>query len=113
MKTYAWAPSTVGYGGHDPLLEANVQVLVDQILEQNGFTRAAEGPDLLFSVGYETRTGYSHESFLIGMLTLNVYRAEQKELIWRGTASGTIHTDAASGDLNRVVESMLSTFPPK
>jgi len=44
---------------------------------------------------------------------LNIYKSEQKELIWQGTASGSIRTDAASGDLKRVVQSILSKFPPK
>jgi hypothetical protein len=36
-----------------------------------------------------------------------------KELVWRGTALGTIYTDAASGDLKHAVEGILSNFPPK
>jgi hypothetical protein len=47
------------------------------------------------------------------MLTLKIYQRESKEIIWRGTAPGTINTDAASGDLKSAVQSVLSKFPPK
>jgi hypothetical protein len=37
---------------------------------------------------------------------------ENKELVWQGTAFGTINTDAASGDLKQAVQGILSNFPP-
>ena len=40
LKTYMWAPSSIGYGGRDPLLESNVQFLSDQILGPKGFMGA-------------------------------------------------------------------------
>jgi hypothetical protein len=114
LKSYAWLPSSVTYGssaGPDSLLEANVKVLADQFLGQKGFTKVAEKPDLLISMNYEPESSYG-----LQMLTLNIYKSEQKELIWRGTASeriGSISTDAASGDLRRAVQGILSKFPPK
>ncbi len=38
---------------------------------------------------------------------------QRMEVIWRGTATGTIKTDAASGNLKKVVEEILSNFPPR
>jgi hypothetical protein len=114
LKNYAWAPSSVPYGssvGPDSLVEANVKVLADQFLGQKGFTEVAEKPDLLISMNYEPESGYG-----LRTLTLNIYKSEQKELIWRGTASesiGRISTDAASGDLRRAVQGILSKFPPR
>jgi hypothetical protein len=114
LKSYAWAPSSVSYGsytGPDPVLEANVKVLADQILRQKGFTKVAERPDLVISMSYEAESSYA-----IRTLTLNIYGSERKELIWRGTASeiiGSISTDAASGDLRRAVQGILAKFPPK
>jgi hypothetical protein len=36
-----------------------------------------------------------------------------KELIWQGTAAGTINADAASPDLAEAVKKILMNFPPK
>jgi hypothetical protein len=46
------------------------------------------------------------------MLGLNVYRADRQTLIWRGAASGSISTDAASSDLRNAVQGILAAFPP-
>ena len=117
LKTYTWAPSSVTYGGRDSLLETNVQVLADQLLGQKGFTKVREKPDLLISIHYESEIGYySEHDYKVRSLTLNMYNPETKELIWRGTASpriGSINTDATFGDLKRVVQDILSHFPPK
>ena len=113
LKSYTWGPSSVIYGGQDPLLETNVRVLADQLLGQKGFTKVPEKPDLLIAINYESDIGYSQYGYQLRMLTLNIYRPDQKELVWRGTASGTIHTDAASGDLKQAVQGILANFPPK
>ena len=117
LKTYMWAPSSVGPGDRDPLLERNVQVLSDQLLGQKGFSKVQEKPDLLISIYYESDTAYySNRDYKIQLLTLNIYNAEKGELIWRGTASpriGSINTDASFGDLKGVVKDILSHFPPQ
>jgi len=60
------------------------------------------------SVGYEF-SSYRNE---LRTLTLNLARADNNELVWRGMAAGAIKTDASSGDLKNVVEGMLANFPP-
>jgi uncharacterized lipoprotein YajG len=40
QKSYAWAPSSA-MNRQDPLLEANVQALADQLLAQKGLTRVS------------------------------------------------------------------------
>jgi hypothetical protein len=117
LKTYTWAPSPVGYGDRDALIERNVQVLADQLLGQKGFTKVREKPDLLISIHYESDLGYYSEyDYKVRSLALNMYNPEKNELIWRGTATpriGSINTDATFGDLKRVVQDILSHFPPK
>ncbi len=113
LKTYAWGPSFSTYGSQDPLLEANVQTFTDEVLAQKGFTRVAATPDFLVTTNYEPELGYAQYGYQLRMLTLNVYRPEKKELVWRGTAAGRIHTDAASGSLKHAVDGILSHFPPK
>jgi len=133
QKSYAWAPSSAMYR-QDPLLEANVQALTDQLLAQKGLTRASEKSDLVISMSYEFDSSLYQYSYQLRALTLNVYKIrsdmpspsdtqkmsmhkensiDDKELVWRGTAFGCINTDAASGDLKQAVQGILSNFPPK
>jgi hypothetical protein len=123
-KTYTWAQSSAIYQ-RDPLLETNVQALTDQLLGQKGFSGKPEKADLMISISYEFDSSsypYSSQySYQLRLLNLNIYRIsmnkenaiENKELVWRGTAFGTISTDAASGDLKEAVRGILSNFPPK
>jgi len=137
-QSYTWAPRSTPQSANDPLLEANVQVLADQLLAQKGFTRVSENPDLAISMGYDFDIGDNRH---LQMLTLNVYRpiptpadtpkttmqtknsVEKMALIWRGTAFPTmgmististiasISTSPSSGDLRKAVEKILSKFP--
>jgi hypothetical protein len=47
------------------------------------------------------------------VLTLNIARAADKQLVWQGRARGSIKTDASSGELKNAVDEMLANFPPK
>lgn len=112
LKSYKWAPSSA-LSSQDFLLETNVQVLAEQFLDQKGFAKVPEKSDLLISMHYESEYPRAQFGYQLRMLTLNIYKSESKELIWQGTASGCIHTDAASNDLKQVVQGILSNFPPK
>ena len=104
-KTYRWDESGKPYG--DPLLEANVQFLSDRLLEAKGLTRTDQ-PALRVSIRYES-SGYSYE---LRALSLNVFRADTNQLVWRGVATGTIRSDAAYSDLSAAVQDILGKFPP-
>jgi hypothetical protein len=133
QKSYAWAPSSALYR-QDPLLEANVQALADQLLSQKGFTRTSGKSDLVISMTYEFESSFYQYSYQLRALTLNVYKsgpdmsspsdttkmpmhgghaADNRELVWRGTAFGCINTDSTSGGLKHAVGGILSNFPPK
>jgi hypothetical protein len=109
LKTYQWAASS-GIYRLDPLLETNVQNLTDRDLGNRGLTRKAEKADLIVWMNYEVE--YS-QTFQLRMLTLNMARADNRELVWRGTATGDIKTDAASRDLEKIVAGILAHFPPQ
>jgi hypothetical protein len=112
LNSYAWPSTSSGQLGlHEPLVVTNVQFIADQILAQKGFKKTSEKPDLLISTEIEYET--LNDRYQLRMLTLNIYRRESKELIWRGTAPGNINTDAASNDLKNAVRDILSKFPPK
>ena len=112
LKSYTWAPGSPVYS-QNRLVEANVQSVADPILEKKGFTKATANPDLVISVKLDNYPYGSTEVYELRILDLNVYRADGQTLIWRGTASGSISTDAASGDLNSAVQGILAAFPPK
>jgi hypothetical protein len=113
FKSYAWA-SASAMGRRESLVAANVQFFADQVLEQKGIKKTPENPDLLIAIDTEYELGsYSNDGYQLRMLTLKIYQRESKEIIWRGTAPGTINTDAASSDLKSAVQSVLAKFPPK
>ena len=109
LKTYQWAASG-GVYRQDPLLETNVQNLADQNLAGRGLTRKADQADLLIWMNYEA--AYD-QGFQLRMLTLNIARADNREMIWRGTATGDLKTDAASRKLEEIVAGILANFPPQ
>ena len=113
LKSYAWTPAS-HMGRKESLVVANVQFVADQVLEQKGFKKTLENPDLLISIENEYEIGtYNNDGYQRRMLTLKIYRRESKELIWQGTAPGAINTDAASNDLKKAVQDVLANFPPK
>ena len=112
QKSYTWATSSP-LNQPEHLLETNVQVLADQLLAKKGFNRMSEKADLVITMNYEYESFVHQNGYQLRMLNLKIYKTENKELVWRGTAIGTINTDAASGDLKHAVEGILSNFPPK
>jgi hypothetical protein len=110
LKSYQWAKAD-GIYRQDPLLETNVQLLVDRNLEQMGLVKKTEKADLLIWIGYE----YDPDSYstLLRTLNLNISRADNNELVWRGTAAGAIRTDVTSSEVKKAVEGILANFPKK
>ena len=55
------------------------------------------------------------DSYKIGTLVLDMYDSRNKQLIWRGTASDTLSNkpDKDEKKLDKTVEKMLKSFPPK
>ena len=107
LKSYAWAPPQP-----HSLVETNVRFIADPLLEQKGFTQATDKPDIIIAIVYESEM-FGPQGYELLMLTLKVYRVRDRILLWKGTASGSISTDATSKDLRKAVETTLATFPPK
>lgn len=105
-KAYRWDEARPTYYG-DSLLEANVRFLADRALEAKGWSSKADKTGLVVSMRYEFGTSYEVRS-----LILSIARADDNVLVWRGMATGSIRTDAASGELKTAVEGMLANFPP-
>ncbi len=109
LKTYQWTSVTDPYRP-DPLLVPNVQFFADRELASKGFTRQADKAELLIWITYDFEY---QKGFQIRTLTLSVARAADRKLIWQASADGRIKTDAASNQLEGIVQSMLSSFPPE
>ena len=108
-KNYSWASGSLT-NRQEPLIEKNVRYYADQSLKDKGFIQTPDKPDFMISMNYEPE--YS-EPYKVRLLNLYVYRNQGKELIWQGTAGGTIKADAASPDLADAVKKILTNFPPK
>jgi hypothetical protein len=117
-KTYAWVkPQAIS--GSNALLETNVRFVADHDLQARGLSLAADNPALLAWIGYDpdyygsSYTYYGGGTYDLRVLTLNIARAADKQLVWQGRARGSIKTDASSGELKNAVDEMLANFPPK
>jgi hypothetical protein len=112
LRTYNW--TTAGTMGQtSDLVMKNAQYLADQFLEKKGLSKTTENPDMLIWMTYENEIGINQYGYQLRMLTLGIQKTDSKQLIWQGTATGTINADAASGDLKKVVDGILANFPPK
>lgn len=108
-KTYGWAPGLPA-SRQDSLVDKNVRNYADKSLKEKGFTLDAAKPDFVISMNYELEYA---DPYRVRVLNLYIYGAQSKELIWQGTAAGSIKADAASPDLAESVKMVLANFPPK
>ncbi len=115
VKNYSWV-SELSSNRPDSLIEKNVRYYTDQSLNDKGFTLTSDKPDFVISMNYELEDS---DPYKVRTLNLYFHRTKGKELIWQGTARGTIDTigtikaDAASPDLAKAVKKILTNFPPK
>ena len=111
LRRYAWGPGSPPYSPNS-LVEANVQAIANPLLEKKGFVKVTATPDLVIGIRLDNYPIGTPASYEVRFLDLSVYRADGNTLMWRGTASGSISTDAASNDLRNVVQGILAAFPP-
>jgi hypothetical protein len=137
LRTYRWAdiPSRADA---DPLVVQRVAVAVEAQLKAKGYTLAEKTPDFLVAtyVGRQTRIqvtdfgyGYGPHRGWYGPGGLDVYQYEEgslvvdvvdnrtKQLVWRGTATGTVDPGATPEQktkrINDAVAKIFEDFPPK
>jgi hypothetical protein len=70
----------------------------------------SDKPNFMISMNY---TPDYYDPYSVRFLNLYVYRTQGGDLIWQGTAEGTIKAGAASPDLDEAVRKILTNFPPK
>lgn len=108
-KNYSWASGPLA-DQQEPLIEKNVCYYADQSLKDKGFTLTSDKPDFVISMNY---TLDYQDRYKVRLLNLYIYRAKGRELVWQGTAEGSLKADAASADLAEAVKKILVNFPPK
>ena len=108
-KNYGWGQASSA-SSQEALIEKNVRFHADKYLKDKGFNLAPDKPDFLISMNYSPDF---YDAYELRFLNLYVYRTPGRELIWQGTAEGTIKADAASPDLADAVKNILTNFPPK
>ena len=144
-KTYAWIPMSINAGGtsaeqavrSNTLLDKRIREAVETQLAAKGFTKVEDNPDVL--IVYHTGTqnqvdvtnwGYTYAgryggwggqnidvySYTEGTLIVDLVSAGDKQLVWRGSATGVVEPGAppekVQARLNEVVAGIFSNYPP-
>ncbi len=143
-RTYAWLGSDMPssenmsnpqLGGE--LLDKRVREAMHHEMEARGI-KLSDTPDILvkYHLGTEEKVqvtdwGYRYSDyywgyggrqidvyqFTQGMLVVDIIDAEEKTLVWRGTATGTVEEGQRSPEemqerVNKVLHKILENFPP-
>jgi hypothetical protein len=131
-KTYAWTPGTPA---KDPFMEQRIHQGVDQRMAAKGFTLVTANPDVVVTThasGKEQKeliaSGYggslrfgggmataSVNTYIQGMLALDLYDAKSKQIVWRATATDTMSDkpDKNTKKINNALDKMFKQYPPK
>lgn len=131
LKTYAFAPQTRGPNdplGVNPLNDRRVRTALDSQLVARGFVRDTSGtPDFLVAYHAAARNrvgvqdwGYGLgrlgsrridvDQYTQGTLIVDMVDAVKRELIWRGTATGTIELDEVEKKIREAVGKLVERF---
>jgi hypothetical protein len=132
-KTYSWGKVQT----QDALLVDRIKSAVDAALTAKGWTQVASGGDVPLmateitqnqqilntyydSFGRGRRLGgfgnatTTTENYQVGSLVVDMFDAQTKKLIWRGSSSDTLSSKADKNikNLDKGVEKMFKHFPP-
>jgi len=132
-KTYSWTKVKT----QDPLLVDRIKSAVNGDLAAKGWTEVSSGGDVeVFAVemtqnqqtldtfyngfgGGRRWGGFGNatttvDTYAVGTLVVDLFDANTKKLIWRGTASDTLSdkADKNTKNLNKGVTKMFEHFPP-
>jgi len=132
-KTYSWETVKTG----DPLMVDRIKSAVNASLGAKGWTEVPSGGDAALVAIETTRNqqtldtfyngfgggwrwgGFGDattttETYKVGTLVVDIFDANSKKLIWRGSASDTVSnsSDKNIKDLDKGVHKMFDHFPP-
>lgn len=132
-KTYSW----IGAKGSNDLWSERIMQDVDAQLQSKGWSKLESGGDATVSAFGRTQEHQTLETYYngfgggwrwrgfgdaatvventpVGSLTVDVFDARTKHLIWRGTATDTLSGELEENaqKLQRTVEDIFTHFPP-
>jgi hypothetical protein len=135
-KTYSWEKVQT----QDPLWVDRIKSAVSATLQEKGLTPVASGGDIAivamemtknqqtlntfydsFGGGWGWRRGGAFgdattttENYKVGTLVVDLFDANSKKLIWRGSSSDTLSdkSDKNIKELDKGVKKMFDHFPP-
>ena len=130
-RTYSWAPNTNPMPGND-LVNSRIMAEVDAAMSRRGWMKAPEGQaDLVVTAHVSTQERQKLESFytgwggcgwggwgpvettvktyLKGTLVVDLFDADTKKLVWRGTATDTVSDNPAKNaeKIDKAVDKMF------
>lgn len=140
VKTYQWAGEKKE--GLSDLVHKRIIEYVDVELAAKGLSKVASDPDVYviyhgddnemtvlntstYGYGYGRGWGYygggmggsttTVSTYTEGTLVIDMYSAEKKELIWRGSVTGTIDEDPQKNAkiIKKAVEKLFKKYPPE
>ena len=142
LRTYSWATPPENSRGINQMLERRVVAAIDQNLVAKGYQAATGEPDFAVNFTVTTSEQTDYNTYYTGMgygggwygggmgssttraytytngtLIVDIFDAKSKNLIWRGTAAGTINEDASPEQremrIQEAIAGILKTFPTR
>ena len=124
FRTYSWERVST----RDPLMVDRIKSAVNAVLASKGWTEVPSGPDAAvvaietmhnqqtldtFYDGFGDATTTS-ETYKIGSLVVDIFDANNKKLLWRGSASDTLSNNSGTNiqNIGKSVNKMFGHFPP-
>ena len=134
FHTYYWAKVQT----ENQLWQPRIEAAVDEVLQNKGWHRVKSGGQVALTAvgsvhnrqeyqtfynnlapgwswrGFGTQATTKVQNYRSGTLVLDIYEAQNKRLIWRGTAADTLSDNPEKNErkLNKVVKKLLAHFPP-
>ena len=130
LKSFAFARQERGPGdplAANPLNDRRIRTAIDSQLVVHGYTRDSSGPDFLVAYHAATRARTSLQSwgygpgrwrggrvdvsqYTEGTLIVDMVDATSTQLVWRGTATGTIQLKDVDKKIREAVKTLTEKF---
>jgi hypothetical protein len=134
FRTYSWAKIMT----ENPLWQRRIQDAVDKQLQAKGWQRVDTGGEVALTAVGAAKNQQEYQTFYdgfggwrwggfgdqattttvnyrVGTLVVDMYNAQNKDLLWRGTSEDTLSDKPEKNEqkLNKAVSKMFDHFPPK
>ena len=138
FKTFQYKETDMTIADTNPLAHRRIVNAIKQEMIASGLTEVDSDPDVYVTyygkvneqiILHSSTMGYRHGSrwrsgvghpttiattYLRGTLVIDIWEAEQKELVWRGVVSDAVsgNPDRNTARINRGISSAFERFPP-